>query len=89
MKFDNTLYTNGGRKYVSENERKMLICAARNSHGSVRTFAETLTYTGCRISEALALSADHIDIGNQEIRFETLKKLHLISGGVGYHHLGC
>ena len=74
MKINNTLYTNGGRKYVSENERKMLICAARNSHGSVRTFAETLTYTGCRISEALALTADHIDMENQEIRFETLKK---------------
>jgi integrase len=31
-------------------------------------------YTGCRISEALALTARRVDIGGQTIIFESLKK---------------
>jgi integrase len=31
-------------------------------------------YTGCRISEALALTPRRVDIGSQTIIFESLKK---------------
>ena len=33
-----------------------------------------LTYTGCRISEALALTADRVDFAEGTVIFETLKK---------------
>ena len=40
----------------------------------MRTFCATLAYTGCRISEALALSADRIDLKGGSVVFESLKK---------------
>jgi len=33
-----------------------------------------LAYSGCRISEALALTADRVDLAAYTIIFETLKK---------------
>ena len=48
--------------------------AASKSNGEVRSFCETLHFTGCRISEALNLTVDRIDFENQSITFETLKK---------------
>jgi integrase len=40
----------------------------------VRTFCCTLAYTGCRISEALALTADRVDLKDGALIFESLKK---------------
>jgi integrase len=40
----------------------------------LRTFCGVLAYTGCRISKALALTADRVDISNGVIVFESLKK---------------
>jgi integrase len=40
----------------------------------VRTFCATLAYTGCRISEALALTADRIDLKDGIIVIESAKK---------------
>jgi integrase len=40
----------------------------------VRTFCATLAYTGCRISEALALTADRIDLKDGTIVIESAKK---------------
>jgi integrase/recombinase XerD len=39
-----------------------------------RTFCLTLLYTGCRISEALNLSWDRVDLGEQALVFRTLKQ---------------
>lgn len=40
----------------------------------VRTFCATLAFTGCRISEALALTADRIDLKDGAISIESAKK---------------
>ena len=40
----------------------------------MRTFCHTLAYTGCRISEALALTTDRIDFKDGTVIFESLKK---------------
>jgi len=46
----------GQRKYLNAAERKAFKSAAERKHREVRTFCLVLYYTGCRISEALALA---------------------------------
>ncbi len=68
----NDLFTQSGkRKYLTSEERDRFITAA-NSHerGEVRTLCLVLAYTGCRISEALQLTADRVDLSAKAIRFE-------------------
>ena len=48
--------------------------AAEKAPRDVRTFCGVLHYTGCRISEALALTTDSIDLAEGVIVFESLKK---------------
>ena len=56
------LYDNNGqRKYLTPDERRNFIRASESAMQQVRTFCETLAHTGCRISEALALTADRVD----------------------------
>ena len=66
----NTLYDqHGHRKYLTPAERDAFLKAADESEvREVRTFCATLAYTGCRISEALALTADRIDLKDGAIR---------------------
>jgi integrase len=64
----------GQRKYLTPAERQEFLRAARNAPRDVRTFCETLAHTGCRISEALALTADRVDRGAGVLVFESLKK---------------
>ena len=40
----------------------------------VRTFCATLHATGCRVSEALALTAERVDLAGRVATFESLKK---------------
>src|SRR4051812_10924176 len=40
----------------------------------VRTFCSVLHTTGCRVSEALALTPEHVDLTGRALVFETLKK---------------
>ena len=47
---------------------------SRDSRPDVQTFAMTLTYTGCRISEALALRVCDVYIEHALIYFRTLKR---------------
>jgi len=68
--FDQT----GQRKYLTPEERQAFLLAAEAAPGTVRTFCWTLAHTGCRISEALALTADRVDVGGGVLVFETLKK---------------
>lgn len=65
---------NGKRLYLTASERQAFLQAAMKTTGEVRSFCETLHYTGCRISEALNLTVDRVDIDNQAITLETLKK---------------
>lgn len=48
--------------------------AADDAERDVRTFCHTLVYTGCRISEALGLTADRVDLKDGTLIFESLKK---------------
>jgi integrase/recombinase XerD len=64
----------GQRKYLTPAERLLFLRAAGNAPREVRTFCETLAHTGCRISEALALTATRVDTGAGVVVFESLKK---------------
>jgi integrase len=69
------LYDNQGRRlYFTEEERKAFMAAARKAPREVRSFCSVLHYTGCRISEALALTPQSIDFSGKVIVFESLKK---------------
>lgn len=64
----------GRRKYLTPVERREFLRAAKRAPHRVRTFCETLAHTGCRISEALALTADRVDRNAGVLVFESLKK---------------
>lgn len=64
----------GRRKYLTEAERKAFLAAAGKAPRPVRTLCLVLAYTGCRITEALELTASRVDIEAGQIIFESLKK---------------
>ena len=64
----------GQRKYLTEPERNRFLKAARSTDTPVRAFCEVLAYTGCRLSEALALTPDRVDPAAGFLVFESLKK---------------
>src|ERR687894_349336 len=63
----------GRRLYCTEEERRAFLAAAKAPR-EVRTFCGTLHATGCRISEALALTARQVDLSGRVVVFESLKK---------------
>ena len=72
---DTLVTTNGERKYLTlEEQERFLLVVSQLERADVRTFCETLAYTGCRISEALALSAERIDLSAKTVTFQTLKQ---------------
>jgi len=64
----------GRRKYLTPNERRDFLTASESTSQSVRTLCGTLAHTGCRISEALALTGDRVDLSDGVLIFESLKK---------------
>jgi integrase len=70
MLFDRT----GSRKYLTPKERRAFIAASEAYPPRVQTLCLTLAFTGCRISEALALTPARLDHENGFIVFETLKR---------------
>ena len=72
----NELFTiNGKRKYLTSDERERFLTQAnQHERGEVRTLCLVMAYTGCRISEALELTADKIDLSAKSIVFRTLKQ---------------
>ena len=68
------LLQNGKRKYLNAEERTRFLSAAEAHERDVRTFCTVLAYTGARISEALELTADRVDLTNGTLVFESLKK---------------
>ena len=69
------LYTpDGARKYVTAGERDAFLREAERADRQVRTLCMTLAYAGCRLSEALALTADRVDLAAGVLVFESLKK---------------
>jgi len=70
-----SLYTCGGeRKYLNAAERGRFLAAARRAASDKRTFCLTLAYTGCRISEALSLTARDIQQSSGVVAIRCLKK---------------
>jgi integrase len=74
--FSGSLYSRSGRrKYLTPDERmRFMETATRCARPELRTFCLLLAYTGCRISEALALSAGMIEAQEGFIAFRSLKK---------------
>ena len=69
------LYTAGGaRKYITAGERDAFLREAEQADRQVRTLCMTLAYAGCRLSEALALTIDRVDLAAGVLVFATLKK---------------
>src|ERR687890_2462238 len=66
--------TQGHRLYLTDSERDAFRRAAEKAPREVRTYCHTLLYTGCRPSEALALTANRVDFQAQAITFESRKK---------------
>jgi integrase/recombinase XerD len=66
--------TQGHRLYLIGSERDAFRRAAEKAPREVRTYCHTLLYTGCRPSEALALTANRVDFQAQAITFESRKK---------------
>jgi integrase/recombinase XerD len=64
----------GIRKYLTAGERDAFLREADLAERPVRTLCMTLAYTGCRLSEALALTADRVDRAAGVLVFESLKK---------------
>ena len=72
---DFSLVDGRGRKYLTLQERTRFLDAARGDpRPEVQTFALTLVHTGCRISEALALRPEDIDLEAVAVRIRTLKR---------------
>jgi len=66
--------THGHRLYLTSSEREAFRKAAEQAPREVRTYCHTLLYTGCRPSEALALTADRVDFQAQAITFESKRE---------------
>ncbi len=69
----------GQRKYLNLKER----CVFRKAINEVddpiqQAFCLTMFHTGCRISEALALTVDQIDVSEGKLVFRTLKQRKVI-----------
>jgi integrase/recombinase XerD len=65
----------GNRKYLNKPERRKYRRAVANERNvESLAFCLTLFYTGCRISEALNLTAERVDLTGKLLVFETLKR---------------
>jgi integrase/recombinase XerD len=64
----------GHRLYLTAAERVAFLVAAQHFPREVRTLCVILHDTGCRVSEALALTPDRVDFSGKAVVFETLKK---------------
>lgn len=65
----------GQRLYLNSHERRHLETIADQSDDSAaRTLCLMLIHTGCRISEALALTKASIDLNESAVTFKTLKR---------------
>lgn len=70
----NLFNSTGQRKYLNATEREAFRRVLEKQPRQVRTFGLVLYYTGCRISEALALTPERIDLSEWTLTFESLKK---------------
>lgn len=70
-----SLYDRSGQRlYLTPDERKRFLEAAKLQPPEWRTFAEFLVFTGCRISEALSVRVRDFDFEDNRVSVETLKQ---------------
>ena len=70
-----TMYKRAGqRKYLTKSETQLFLRAAETHNELVHSFCWVIAVTGCRISEALALTEKNIDFEAQHIVIHSLKK---------------
>ena len=70
-----SLYDNhGNRLYLTGEERAAFLKAATKADHPTRLLCLVLHYSGCRVSEALALTPRRVDLSAQALRFQCLKK---------------
>lgn len=68
----------GRRKYINAEERAHFLGAADRLSLRNRALCYLLAYAGCRISEALAVTANHIDAERFTMTLRTLKRRKLV-----------
>ncbi len=68
--FDRT----GGRKYLSASEIPRFLNAADKADTGTQLLCRLLAFTGCRISEALAVTPARLDAETNRVVFRTLKR---------------
>lgn len=82
MQFDRSewqIFDNAGRrKYQSASERSSFLAAADRLPDSHRALCYVLTFTGCRISEALSLTRDQLDDKLYTLSMRTLKRRRIV-----------
>jgi integrase/recombinase XerD len=64
----------GRRKYLNRAEGREFLEQVVQQRKLDALFCLTIYYTGCRISEALSLRGDHLDVETNVIRIQSLKK---------------
>jgi integrase len=65
---------NGKRLYLTAEERRAFLAAAAKAAPPVHTLCGVLHTTGCRISEALTLTPERVDLTGGAVVVESLKK---------------
>lgn len=79
MRCELTLFDAGGeRKYLCAKEVPRFLEASRHAGGETDAFCRLLVYTGCRLSEALALTPRRLDPDTGRVVFRTLKRRHCV-----------
>jgi integrase/recombinase XerD len=68
---------NGCRKYLNNTEREAILAEADRCAPVTRALCYFLTYTGCRISEALELGPARLDAEMMSVTLRTLKRRRL------------
>jgi integrase len=63
----------GARKYLTVGEREAFLREAERAEREIRTLCMTLAYAGCRLSEALALTVDRVDLATGRWCLKALK----------------
>lgn len=64
----------GRRKYLNADERARFFAAASTFTVKIEALCLLLHYTGCRISEALAVTPQHLEPGADTVILQTLKQ---------------
>lgn len=64
----------GHRKYLCGGEHRRFLAAAERMDLEGRVFCRLLAFTGCRISEGLALTPERLDAETGHVVFRTLKR---------------